>query len=121
MKYQIYRFLFSAALIMATTSTLAQEVKEEVDSNHLSIDAQLMSRGEIRQGGISSEVEEKNENRSAFISNRARITVGYERDNLALKVAAQHQGVWGAEGGGKFNIYEAWAQIKAKDAFQKLY
>ena len=115
MKYQIYRFLFSAALIMATTSTLAQEVKEEVDSNHLSIDAQLMSRGEIRQGGISSEVEEKNENRSAFISNRARITVGYERDNLALKVAAQHQGVWGAEGGGKFNIYEAWAQIKANN------
>ena len=99
---------------MATSFTSAQEVNEEVKANKLTIDAQLMSRGEIRQGGISSNVEEKNENRSAFISNRARITVGYEHDNLALKVTAQHQGIWGAEGGGNFNIYEAWAHLKSK-------
>ena len=95
-----------------------EEKKEEVEKNNqLTIDANLMSRGEIRQGGFpqTTEVENKNENRSAFISNRVRMTVNYERDNLALKITAQHSGVWGAEGGGKFNIYEAWAHLKTNN------
>ena len=114
MKYQATRLFLSASLLMIASAAWAQEETDE-KTHQLTIDAQLMSRGEIRQGGLPGNTEEKNENRSAFISNRARMIVGYEHENLAVKVTAQHQGVWGAEGGGKFNIYEAWAHLKTNN------
>ncbi len=115
MRYQTIRILLSAMLIMAASAAWAQEEKEEEKDNQLTIDAQVMSRGEIRKGGLPGATEGKDDNKASFISNRVKMTVGYERENLALKVTAQHSGVWGAEGGGKFNIYEAWAHLKTNN------
>ena len=116
MRNPIARILLALSLLASTSYTWAQEVREEEEkTNQFTISAGLMSRGEIRQGGLHGGTEEKNENRAAFVNNRARMSVSYDRDNLSVKVTAQHSGIWGAEGGGKFNIYEAWAQMKAKN------
>ncbi len=118
MFFKFYRTLIPtwAALMVFAISTKAQEGKDTVKTNEITINAQLMSRGEIRRGGLPGDTQEqKNENMSAFVSNRVRMNVGYQRGNLSANITAQHQGVWGAEGGGKFNIYEAWAQLKANN------
>lgn len=113
MKYY-YVIVMTSLLLMTSTEVIAQSDTDD-NPNQLTIDAQLMSRGEVRQGGLPDNSPEKDDNRANFISNRARVSIGYERENLMVKMTAQHQGVWGAEGGGKFNIYEAWAQLKANN------
>ena len=115
MRYYSIRFILSASLLMVFSGIWAQEENEDKSINQLTIDAQLMSRGEIRRGGLPGNTEEKDENKASFISNRARLSVGYQRDNLSVKLTTQHQGVWGAEAGGKLNIYEAWGQMKANN------
>ena len=113
-EYRMRRILSIIVLLFLAGSMEAQ-VKKEEKTNAFTLDAQLMSRGEVRQGGLPGDTEEKDENRSAFISNRARISLGYEREHLAMSIAVQHQGVWGAEGGGSFNLYEAWAKFHAEN------
>ena len=115
MRSHFRSILLLVLLLMDFSTTWAQEENTDENTNRLTIDAQLMSRGETRRGGLPGNTEEKDENKASFVSNRARLSVGYEREQLSLKVTAQHQGVWGAEGGGKFNIYEAWAQMKANN------
>ena len=115
MSHHIIRILLSAWLLMPFSDLWAQEEKEPEKPNQLTIDAQLMSRGEIRRGGMPGGTEEKDENKSNFVFNRTRLSVAYERENLSAKITAQHQGVWGAEGGGNFSIYEAWAQLKSNN------
>lgn len=115
MSQHIYKFLLSASLLMAFSSLWAQEEKEQEKPNQLTIDAQLMSRGEIRRGGMPGGTEDKDENKSNFVFNRTRLSVGYEREHLSVKMTAQHQGVWGAEGGGSISVYEAWAQLKSSN------
>ncbi len=115
MAYHTLRFLLTALLLMAFSMMWAQEEKDDEKSNQLTIDAQLMTRGEIRVGGMPTSAEEKDDNKANFIFNRTRLSVGYERDNLSLKVTARHQGVWGAEGGGSISVSEAWAQLKANN------
>lgn len=113
MRYHTKRLLLLTSLLVVFTGIWAQDEKVDEKPNQLTIDAQLMSRGEVRRGGLPSSTEERDDNKSNFIFNRTRLSVGYERDNLSAKVTAQHKGVWGAEGGGNFNIYEAWAQLKS--------
>ena len=115
MAYHTLRFLLTALLLMAFSMMWAQEEKDDEKSNQLTIDAQLMTRGEIRVGGMPTSAEEKDDNKANFIFNRTRLSVGYERDNLSLKVTTRHQGVWGAEGGGSISVSEAWAQLKANN------
>ncbi len=93
MAYHTLRFLLTALLLMAFSMMWAQEEKDDEKSNQLTIDAQLMTRGEIRVGGMPTSAEEKDDNKANFIFNRTRLSVGYERDNLSLKVTARHQGV----------------------------
>ena len=114
MKPKILKLFWSLSLLMVFTLACAQEIEDE-KNNQLTIDAHLMSRGENREGGLPGNTEDKNENRSNFISSRTRMSVSYERDNVSAKVTFQHQGVWGSEGGGNFNVYEAWTQLKAKN------
>ena len=115
MNHPTVKILLAALLLTIAQATWAQEAKEEEKTNQLTVDVNLMSRGEARDGGFPVTTEEKVEDHSAFISNRVRLLVGYESNNLAVKVTAQHSGVWGAEGGGKFNVYEAWAHLKANN------
>ena len=119
MKTIISRILLMAMALVWSASALAQEnttqPKEDEKKGPLTIDAQMMARGEYRRGGLPTEKYDKDENNAHFVFERTRMTLGYEKSLISAKVTAQHQGIWGMEGGGSFEIYEAWAQLKAKN------
>ena len=85
--------------------------------NKLTIDGQFLSRGEYRYGGLpldeNGDPKKDDEKYAAFIMERSRLSVGYQRDLLEAKVAAQHSGIWGQAGKGSFNLYEAWIQMRS--------
>lgn len=75
-------------------------------------DIQLMSRGEIRNGGMTADIDDPtSEDRSAFILDRERLILGYKRDWLESKATIQHVGTWGHEGAASTSVYEAWAKL----------
>ena len=77
-------------------------------------DLHLLSRGEIRNGGMTADPENpSSEDRSAFILDRERLVLGYQRDRLAAKAVVQHVGTWGHEGTAGVSVYEAWAKMSA--------
>ncbi|MBQ9466138.1 MAG: hypothetical protein IJU62_04080 [Muribaculaceae bacterium] len=82
-------------------------------TNTFMLDAQLMTRGELRRGGLANE-NDPTSDKANFILARTRLSVGYDKsDWLQMRVTAQHNGVWGQEGKGNFNLYEAWAGVRA--------
>ena len=95
-------------LIIASSTAFAQEEgKNQVDVN-----LNMLGRGEMRFGGFTEGAEE---NRAQFLMERTRLSLGYKRPYIEAKVTAQHSGIWGQSGKGSFNLYEAWAQLTAKN------
>ena len=116
-------FCITALFCMAAASAVADELpqaeesaKEERDTatavNKLDIDAQLFTRGEIRVGGLPENSEKVKEDLAAFLMERTRLVVGYERPYFDAKISVQHAGVWGQAGKGTINLYETWARFK---------
>ena len=105
------RAFATIGLLMVSLSAACQSEEKE---NLLTLDLQMMSRGEIRDGGLSNE-DEKIDGRSNFVIERERLVVGYERPWLQMKLNIQHQGVWGQSGKGSINVYEGWAKLVAKN------
>jgi len=68
----------SLCMAMATIPAVAQE------ENEFSIDAQLRTRTEYNNGAITPRVE--HELPANFVNNRARLSMGWKRDNLVLTV-----------------------------------
>ena len=109
-------FLTSFALI-ATVAVYAQDYGE------FTVDAQLRTRGEYRNG--QGKLRSKGERPALFVNERARLGVGWEKGILSLKVSAQHTGVWGDESQttskSSFSVSEAWAKLRfAKVGFVQL-
>ena len=79
-------------------------------------DIQLLSRGEIRNGGMTSDQDDpSSEDKSAFILDRERLILGYKRGWLEAKTTIQHVGTWGNAGAASVNVYEAWAKANANN------
>lgn len=110
-------FLLFLTLMMGCPIGRADEANVDGDSmvhnNKFTIDAQLMTRGEIRKGGLP-EVNGKIEDRANFIFGRSRLILNYEKPWLETRLTAQHSSVWGQKGSGTLNIYEAWVMLKSK-------
>lgn len=90
------------------------------DENQFSISTQLRPRGEYRNGVIYPRPE--GETSTGFITNRARISMEYKRnDDLTMKFSAQHVGVWGEDPqidkNGRFMLNEAWARLNLGKGF----
>lgn len=71
------------ALLLPAATSLSQEpagTDSTARKNILTIDGQVMSRGEYRHGGLPE--NEKDENYAAFIMERTRLSIDYERENL---------------------------------------
>ena len=106
----------------AQNETSADEQKEAIFGNkkeaqsqgvnQLDVDLNILGRGEMRFGGFTEGAEE---NRAQFLMERTRLSLDYKRPYIEAKVSAQHSGVWGQAGKGSFNLYEAWAQLTAKN------
>lgn len=83
-----------------------------------SADLQLLTRGEIRNGGItSSSKKNTSEDQAAFVLDRERIVLDYQRDWLEAKATIQHVGTWGHEGAANISIFEAWGKLQTKNGF----
>ena len=100
---------FVARAQQAEDSIASQPAKE----NKFSIDVDMLTRGEMRNGGLPT--EETGEDLAAFIVERTLIGMSYERDKLSTRVTAQHSGTWGSKQTNNINIYEAWVRLSAKN------
>ena len=101
--------MFPAGLCAQETDSLGQQVQKE---NTLKVDLQMLTHGEIRNGGMAATDED---NKSQFLMNRERLVIGYERPGLETRLNIQHNGIWGQSGKGAFNVFEAWAKMKAQN------
>jgi hypothetical protein len=112
MKEGILSLLMMAA--MPTEGAAQDTLKTE--NSEVTVGVELMTRGELRNGGMPTDSDDPtSEDKSAFIIDRERIKIGFQRDWLSLKATAQHVGTWGAEGGATTTIFEAWAKVTAKN------
>lgn len=105
--------LTTIVLVLLSMMAVAQ------DENQLTVDAQLRTRGEYNNGALSPRYE--GESPATFINERARLSVGWQRRNLELKISAQHTGVWGQDDikdrNGRVAMNEAWAKLKFGEGF----
>jgi hypothetical protein len=106
------RTLAAAGLLTFVLGAYGQSQEKE---NLLTLDLQMMTRGEIRDGGLADEKEEIFSDKSNFVIERERLIVGYEKSWLQMKLNIQHQGIWGQSGKGSTNVYEGWAKLEAKN------
>lgn len=102
-----------AALFLLPFATRAQDTAK---TNRLTADLQFLTRGEIRDGGLSSVASEAALGDHAnFVLGRSRLIVGFEKSYLSTRVDLRQTGIWGQAGGTSFNIYEAWAKLHARN------
>ena len=84
--------------------------------NAFSVDADYLSRGELRYGGIAV-TEDGDALNSRFIIGRTRLGASYSRSGLSARLTAQHAGTWGSPEGSNLSIFEAWAQLNTPHGF----
>jgi len=102
------------ALSLLSLGVAAQE------ENQFTVDAQLRTRAEYNNGATPAP---RNEGvlPATFINERARMGLGWKRDNLEMKVSMQHTGIWGqdaiADRNGRVAMNEAWAKLRFLDSF----
>ena len=103
------RRLYSVLALLAIGSLIIWA--QEEPKNQFDLDLNMLGRGELRYGGFT---EGESENKAQFLMERTRLSLGYKRSRLEMKVSAQHSGIWGERGKGNFNLYEAWAKLSTK-------
>lgn len=94
--------------LLVVSSIAAQE-------NSLDVGLNILTHGEIRDGGLPS--NKNGEDFAAFAMGRTRLTVDYKRQGLEAKVIGQSSSVWGAKGSEAFKLYEAWGKLSTKQGF----
>ena len=105
--------LMTAALILLTAGAWAQ--------NRITVDADYLSRGEIRRGGLpKTEEGGSNNNRAGFLIERTRLGFDYATKGLEARLTAQHSGTWGSATGGLFNVHEAWVKFTHRGLFAQV-
>lgn len=124
--YTLLKKTYLVPLALAIScSTYAQEKKD----NQLDVGLQLMTHGEARYGGLDEATSEnpEPEKKAYFIMERTRLNIDYRRafhtdgepqgssTQLEARVSAQHKGIWGQNGQGSFNFYEAWAKLSLRN------
>ncbi len=79
------------------------------------IDLDLRGRGEYRNGWGT--LRWKRQKPAWFVSDRARLSMGYSRGILSARVSGQHAGIWGDETlegkKGAWGLHEAWGRVDA--------
>ena len=102
-------FLTFMAVAFAMVAT-AQE-KTTPDYGDFTVDAQVRVLGEYRGGMLSDE----NAKYELLATDRARLSFGWERKNISMKLSAHHIGFWHndykSSTTGKFALHEAWARM----------
>ncbi len=109
---KILKILCLSGILIYSLDASAQSA--EIDStgvtekeNEFTIGANLMTRGEVRDGGLPN----TDEDQATFILERTRLLLNYKRKNLEVQLTPQHTGVWGTSGHGAVSMREAWVKL----------
>lgn len=109
-------FYWSFLLMLLPSMAYTQNTEKE---NEFTMSMQIRPRAEYRNGALTP--RDEGVAPTSFINNRARLSMGYKRSDLELKMSAQHVGVWGQdpqiEKNGRFMLNEAWAKMNFGDGF----
>ncbi len=112
--YLMFVFLF---MFVCTHNIVAQELDGD-----FTIKTQLRTRAEYRNGALMPRYE--GDLPSSFISNRARISLGYNNQFLSMGLSGQNVSVWGSrpqiENKGDFMLNEAWAKLTHSNFFAQI-
>lgn len=108
--------LWTTACLLLPATMMAQT------DGQFSLDAQIRARGEYNHGAGTP--LGTNQDAAAFINNRVRLTMTYQRPGLTLKVAGQETGIWGEDNikadKGHFGLHEAWAKLENNGYFLQM-
>ncbi len=108
------RLLPILLLLIPSLQALSQE--KDATPARVYADLQLLSRGEIRDGGLP-EASNATGDHAAFVMGRTRLDIGYQRPHLEAKAVFQHAGIWGETGKGSLNIQQAWVKFHTNGGF----
>lgn len=87
-------------------------LKAQEADNEFSLDAQLVTRGELRAGGFKGDSLDAGR-MSYFALGKYRVTADYKRSWLEVKLSPQFSGIWGLGSAG-LSLYEGWAKMQTK-------
>ena len=106
------RRLFLIALAALPFCVRAQE-------HTFSVEADYLSRGEIRDGGILVKDDEEDPEalKSRFVLSRTRLGASYSHEWLSARLAGPHAGPWGGCAGGRPSMNEAWVKAQLPVGF----
>ena len=117
MKHYFNHFTKLYCLVLALLCSFGLKAQEA--DNVFNLDAQLMTRGELRAGGFKADSLDS-ERVSHFALGRYRIIADYQRSWLNVRLTPQYTGVWG-QGSAGVVLYEGWAKMQSKkDLFVKI-
>lgn len=113
-RIKIIQWIVLLAAIVTTGSIKAQEA-----DNEFTIDAKILTRGEIRAGGFTADSTDSKK-MAHFIKGQYRLNFTYKRSWLEIKLSPQMAGVWG-QSSGMLSLAEAWVYMKSKQGlFMKI-
>ena len=106
------RRLFLIALAALPFCVRAQE-------HTFSVEADYLSRGEIRDGGILVKDDEEDPEalKSRFVLSRTRLGASYSHEWLSARLTAQHADTWGSSAGNSLSMNEAWVKAQLPVGF----
>ena len=113
MKKYMKRILSIFLAVALSMTAFSQEEQRTADYGDFTIDAQVRAQGEFHTG--LGTLSDGSSSPNLMVNDRVRLSFGWERGNLSLKVAAQHTGLW-QDGGqkntsGNIALHEAWAKM----------
>lgn len=104
---------FSLTLLLLPLSLSAQ--KDSL-SHNLSVGLNFLSHGEVCGGGLPR-ASQSDEDRSAFLMGRTRITLDFRQKGLQMRATLQNSAIWGMKGNQALNLYEGWARLSSRQGF----
>ena len=113
-------------LLFPQVSVMAEEPSDTVVAGaKVTVDLQLQSHGEIRNGGVIGNIEapgseEQTDDYCSFLSTRPRLNIHYDTPGLEACLSTQYSAVWGDADNGSLSVYEAWAKLKTKYFFAQI-
>lgn len=113
---KIYFTFFFFAFILCGAVAIAQEGGE------FTVKAQVRPRFEYNHGALLPLGKE--DKATSFISNRARLSLGYDNGFLSMGVSGQDISIWGqkpqVDNAANFTLNEAWAKIYKNGVFAQI-
>ncbi|MGV8963925.1 MAG: alginate export family protein [Candidatus Saccharimonadaceae bacterium] len=113
----IHSFILFSLMFLCSQTVLSQEQNGDFE-----LKAQLRTRAEYRNGVLMPRYE--GDLPSSFISNRARILLGYDNKFLSMGLSGQNISIWGSrsqvENKGDFMLNEAWAKLTHQNFFAQI-